>query len=655
MLAQSRNCWLTWRQRCFIGEKTLLGAVPSVPGGGTVRFVVSPADVAYDSDFVELENAGTPNLEAWLRMALFLCLPEKSLIKQEIVKPTLPEGSHLKTHAAVKKLTAALANPEAAKKSLAVLAILNRMTPHKALPALLRAITGTPKPAGFSKLFRAKPSEQLIHYSGKGSFLPSPVKTFSAPLYQVYADQPASGKSMPSIEAALELIEPILSHPEMRAMLINMAKASILNAHAADPTRYQVVEVANGSTSAFDLISRLLRDSAEKPKSVVFITEQEHHSNNLPWTQAGFEVVQLPLNDSLQVDWAAYQDKLKTYPADQFQRVFSFSASSNVSGMKTDLAAFDALKTENSDLVLGLDLAAYEAHHPFSFEDSPSVDFVCRSDHKLMGGPGSNGLLIAKSSLLTSLPPAFEDSQINALALLKSALAQAFQGHILGWDFIETHEKQNQVQFFAWAAKFNQNPHRAFDLEIYGSKKVKDRTPITAFNFLDKTTKDLGIHQHLVAQILSDWFGIQVRSGCNCAGPYGVRLFLGAESEARAANVKQIKDVVLTQGQGSQKPGWVRLDLGSLTPEELTYVQKSLSLIAEFSEQFKAQYIQNLSSGVWTLADSSPEKTSFKALLTEAMLTPDAMDLTAYRRFLNQHLVAVRQHLTSESTNTSST
>jgi len=29
------------------------------------------------------------------------------------------------------------------------------------------------------------------------------------------------------------------------------------------------------------------------------------------------------------------------------------------------------------------------------------------------------------------------------------------------------------------------------------------------------------LHPHFVAKLLNDFFGIQVRSGCSCAGPFG--------------------------------------------------------------------------------------------------------------------------------------
>ena len=62
--------------------------------------------------------------------------------------------------------------------------------------------------------------------------------------------------------------------------------------------------------------------------------------------------------------------------------------------------------------------------------------------------------------------------------------------------------------------------------------------------------------QHdLVSLILADVFGIQLRSGCFCAGPFGMRLL-----KLDAQTVSQIKEEV-SVGVLRGKPGYLRLDL----------------------------------------------------------------------------------------------
>jgi selenocysteine lyase/cysteine desulfurase len=57
---------------------------------------------------------------------------------------------------------------------------------------------------------------------------------------------------------------------------------------------------------------------------------------------------------------------------------------------------------------------------------------------------------------------------------------------------------------------------------IYGDSDFKKRANVITFNILVKGQKIM--QHHLVSLILADVFGIQLRSGCFCAGPFGMRL-----------------------------------------------------------------------------------------------------------------------------------
>ena len=43
------------------------------------------------------------------------------------------------------------------------------------------------------------------------------------------------------------------------------------------------------------------------------------------------------------------------------------------------------------------------------------------------------------------------------------------------------------------------------------------------FEFVDEFIDRRFLHWNFVSMLLSDWFGIQTRSGCMCAGPYSMR------------------------------------------------------------------------------------------------------------------------------------
>ena len=73
------------------------------------------------------------------------------------------------------------------------------------------------------------------------------------------------------------------------------------------------------------------------------------------------------------------------------------------------------------------------------------------------------------------------------------------------------------------------------------------------FNFVYEDFKY--IQHSFAALVLTDLFGLQVRSGCFCAGPYGILLL-----QVNQENMQKIKDEV-EAGININKPGYLRLDL----------------------------------------------------------------------------------------------
>ena len=59
-------------------------------------------------------------------------------------------------------------------------------------------------------------------------------------------------------------------------------------------------------------------------------------------------------------------------------------------------------------------------------------------------------------------------------------------------------------------------------IRLYGERNLNNRANVISFNFEYGKLKFI---QHSFASLLlTDIFGIQVRSGCFCAGPYGIEL-----------------------------------------------------------------------------------------------------------------------------------
>ncbi len=85
---------------------------------------------------------------------------------------------------------------------------------------------------------------------------------------------------------------------------------------------------------------------------------------------------------------------------------------------------------------------------------------------------------------------------------------------------------------------------------------------------------------------MNDRFGIQVRGGCACAGTYG-HLLLDVSYDKS----KEITDLI-TSGDLSEKPGWVRFSLHPTTTNKEFYIfVDSINQIVKNIDSWKKDYI----------------------------------------------------------------
>ena len=147
--------------------------------------------------------------------------------------------------------------------------------------------------------------------------------------------------------------------------------------------------------------------------------------------------------------------------------------------------------------------------------DRHSVDYVRRLDEREEGGT----------------PSILGDLRAGIGFLVKE---------MIGPDRILAHELDLSQKAIA---RLTRHPK----ISLLGSKSLP-RLPILSFNIK-------GLHHDLVSVLLDHLFGIQNRSGCSCAGPYGHRL-LGIAG-ARSAQYRRL----IARGLIGVKPGWVRVTL----------------------------------------------------------------------------------------------
>ncbi|PLY07187.1 MAG: aminotransferase [Arcobacter sp.] len=304
-------------------------------------------------------------------------------------------------------------------------------------------------------------------------------------------------------------------------------------------------------------------DIPKEQMPLVVVGPYEHHSNEVSYREAFCELKRISLKEDGLINLEELEEILKT---NQHREIIgSFCIASNVTGIITCYKEISNLLRKYNAKVC-FDAAASS---PYMNVDCNYYDAIYISPHKLLGGPGSCGLLIIKNDLVdTNLSPTFAgggtvmyvNSQIREyeknitaretagtpgiLQLIRAALAYQLRNEI-GFDFI-LEQKEKLLKHFISELKDIE------DITIYGNKTSRN-IGIISFNIGD-------INPYDICETLSKNSGIQTRAGCSCAGPYGHDL-LGIKS----------KDLM------QEKPGWLRISIHySQTIEDIDNLLKAI-------------------------------------------------------------------------------
>lgn len=364
------------------------------------------------------------------------------------------------------------------------------------------------------------------------------------------------------------------------------------------------------------------RDRLERTRPVVFVGPYEHHSNEISWRTGLATVVEVDLDEEGSIS-LAHLEKLLQEPRYQNRlRVGSFSAASNVSGMRSPvheiaklLHRFDALACFDYSASAPYEAINMNPPDDGSGEDA-SLDAIFLSPHKFIGGPGSSGILIF-------------DEKIYAKDLAPSIAGGGTVSYVnrIDQDFfndIEEREKagtpgilqtlkaalaitvRDSVTVERIEARETELLHRAFDswntnpaIEILGNPDPDRRIAIVSFNV--RSPDGLHLHPKFVTVLLNDLFGVQSRAGCACAGPYGHRLLgIGLEMS------QKYRDAI-NDGIAGIKPGWCRVNLHfSMDDAEAQYLIDAVNFVATNGHLFLRLYEFDLVEGVWTHRDAVP-------------------------------------------------
>lgn len=89
----------------------------------------------------------------------------------------------------------------------------------------------------------------------------------------------------------------------------------------------------------------------------------------------------------------------------------------------------------------------------------------------------------------------------------------------------------------------------------------------------------------MAAALFNDLFGIQVRGGCMCAGPYGHLLLHVGQSHSSGSKTIGFRATL------EEKPGWVRLSLSPTVSEnEFQNLLEAVDHISKHGKKYESQY-----------------------------------------------------------------
>ncbi len=523
--------------------------------------------------------------------------------------------------------------------------------------------------------------------------------TFETPFGErlmVYCDYTASGRCLRFVESYLQSLQRVYANTHTEdditgrsmSQLLHEAEEAIKNSVNAGPDG-RIVACGTGATGAIDKLQQIIgvalapatrknlnealdslapefdsqafRERLRDIQPVVFIGPYEHHSNEISWRQCLATTIEVRLDASGNIDLAHLEELLQDPRYQNRQRIGSFSAASNVTGMRSDVRRIASLLHRHGAIAC-FDFAACAPYveidmnpEPEHKGDDPSIDAIFVSPHKFLGGPGSSGVLVFNQRIYNrDLSPSIsaggtvdyvgmKDQDFirhieerekagtpGVLQTLKAGLVFQIKDRV-GVDIINRREHELTCRAMkSWSANEN--------IELLGNPDPGSRVGIISFNIKDGTGKYL--HHKFITVLLNDLFGIQSRAGCSCAGPYGHRLLRIDE-----ATSERYRSAV-QHGHCGLKPGWCRVGLHWVMDDaEADYIIEAVHFLAREGSVFLGLYDFDLGTGTWKhkYASSQLPRFSLDEALENEEGEPAILSLALRRQLYDHYMTEAKR------------
>ena len=382
-----------------------------------------------------------------------------------------------------------------------------------------------------------------------------------------YFDYTASGLAFEPIEERLQEVlqtyanthSEFASNAKITSFYYDVAREN-LKKYLELESDFVLLPCGSGATGAIKKFQELLglyippatrarfKIDLEMEKPLIIIGPFEHHSNEISYREGVCDTLRVPLDMTGNVDLEFLADILEKNKSRQI--IGAFSTASNVTGIVPPYVEISKL-LRSYGAIVAFDSAASS---PCLNVNSTLFDALFLSPHKLLGGPGTCGLLAIRRKLINEKEsPTFagggtvayvsadehifnsdieirEDAGTPAiLQLIKASFAYQLRGEIG-----ITRIQERKVELFKILKELLKD---AGEHTIYGQNQTHGSVGILAINFHGVTAYEL-------CEKLSLNFGIQTRAGCSCAGPYGHDLF-----------------GISTVLNKNEKPSWLRISV----------------------------------------------------------------------------------------------
>ena len=406
----------------------------------------------------------------------------------------------------------------------------------------------------------------------------------------VYTDWTASGRLYEPIEQRLrhdfgQYVANTHTETNVTGSLMTHAyyeAKHIIKKHVNASNDDVLLMVGSGMTGAINKWQRILGlkipeqwqshvHIVEADRPVVFVTHMEHHSNQTTWLETVAKVVIIMPNEEGFVCLEHLESLLEIHKNAPL-KIAAITACSNITGIQTPYQAVAAAMHRAGgycfvDFACSAPYVAIDMHPA---NEDERLDAIYFSPHKFLGGPGSAGALIFNNSLYNLKTPDHpgggtvkwtnpwgKHSYIDDIESREDGGTPPFLQTIQTALCIRLKEKMGIENILE---REHELVHYFMPqlLEIDGVKVLApesfERLPIFSFYIID-------LHYNLGVRLLNDYFGIQVRGGCSCAGTYG-HFLLNVNQETSQNLVCEIDN-----GNLIQKPGWIRMSIHPTTTD----------------------------------------------------------------------------------------